>query len=407
MLNTCLRRSGKVMFVRTVRRVSFDVVALLVAMVASAAPAFAQFALPTVVGDTYTTEARARLTVPFPGVLANDSSNGGGTMNAVLETGPPNGFVDLAENGAFVYTPSPGFSGTDAFTYRVRNSGGLSDMATVTITVTAIVRPPTGLHASAIVGNEVTLRFTPPATGLIPTGYVLKGGVTPGEVLATLPTGTTLPIFTFTAPSGAFFARMHTLVGTDESVASNEIQIFVNIAVPPSAPADLLGLVNGASLALAWRNTFAGGIPTSIVLDVTGAAITSLNLGLTDSFSFAAVPGGTYTFTVRATNATGSSGASNPVTLTFPGPCSGPPNTPSNFVAYKEGTTIFVVWHPATSGPAPTGFALNVAGSFVGSFPTTTRSMSGAPGAGSFDLSVVATNACGASPPTAVQTVIQ
>jgi hypothetical protein len=377
-------------------------------------PATAQFAAPSATDDTYTTDAGIRLTVGFPGVLANDSSNGGGGMDAVLVTATPNGFIELSENGGFIYTPGPGFFGTDTFTYQARNGGGLSNLATVTITVNQIAaRPPTGLFASSIVGTLVTLRFTPPASSLPPTGYVLKGGSTPGEVLASMPTGSTAPIFTFTAPIGTFFVRMHTLAGTEESAASNEIQIIVRQPVAPSPPADLLGLVNGSSLSLAWRNTFEGGEPHGLVLDVTGSAVTSMPLGLTDTFNFAAVPPGTYTFTVRAVNTQLGLGArsifglpSNPVTLTFPGPCSGPPNTPSNFVAYKEGTTIFVLWDPATSGPAPTGFILNVAGSFVGSFPTTTRSMQGTVGAGSYDLSVVATNPCGASAATTVQTVV-
>jgi hypothetical protein len=370
-------------------------------------PAVAQFSAPSATDDTYTTDANTRLTIGFPGVLANDSSNGGGSMDAVLVTATPNGFLELAENGSFIYTPATGFVGTDTFTYQARNSGGLSNVATVTITVSQVIaRPPTGLFVSSMTGNLVTVRFTPPTNSLPPTGYVLRGGQSPGEVLAAMPTGSTAPVFTFTAPTGTFFIRMHTLAGAEESTASNEIQIFVNVAVPPSAPADLLGLVNGSSLSLAWRNTFLAGEPAAVVLDVTGSAVTSLPLGLTDIFSFAAVPPGTYTFTLRATNSSGSSGASNAVTLTFPGPCSGAPNTPRNFTAYKTGSTIFVVWDPAATGPAPTGFILNVAGAFVGSFPTTERSMQGTPGAGSYDLSVVATNPCGASTATPVQTVV-
>ena len=57
------------------------------------------------------------------------------------------------------------------------------------------------------------------------------------------------------------------------------------------------------------------------------------------------------TLTVRAGNAAGASTASNPVTLTFPGACSGPPLAPANFLAYKSGNTIFVVWLPLAAVP--------------------------------------------------------
>ena len=274
-----------------------------------------------------------------------------------------------------------------------------------TIFTPLVVQPPQNLHAASIVGNRVTLRWTVGA-GPPPTGFVLEGGVAPGQVLASIPTGSTVPIFTFDAPTGSFFVRVHALDGSDRSAASNEIQIHVNVPAPPSTPDGLLGLVNGSSVALAWRNTFAGGAPASIWLDVTGALSGSLPLGLTDSFSFATVPAGTYTLRVRATNGAGSSGQSNPVTLTFPGPCSGAPVTPANFLAYKTGSVITVLWDPAVSGPAPTGFVLDVTGSFVGSFPTSARSLSGAVGPGTYNLRVSATNPCGTSTPTAVQSVV-
>ena len=94
-------------------------------------------------------------------------------------------------------------------------------------------------------------------------------------------------------------------------------------------------------------------------------------MGLSDTFTFSGVPAGTYTLSLRASNGTGAGGSSNAVTLTFPGPCSGAPLPPTNFLAYKSGTTIFVVWDPPTGGPAATGYVLNVSGSLSGSFPTT------------------------------------
>jgi len=43
--------------------------------------------------------------------------------------------------GAFTYVPLPGFSGADSFAYRAANSGGPSDVATVTIAVAALSPP--------------------------------------------------------------------------------------------------------------------------------------------------------------------------------------------------------------------------------------------------------------------------
>jgi len=269
----------------------------------------------------------------------------------------------------------------------------------------AQAEPPTGLVAASVIGNLVTLQWTPPAFGLAPTGYVLEGGVTPGDVQASIPTGSTAPTLTIVAPSGSFYVRMHTQAGASRSIASNEIRIHVNVPVAPSTPSNLLGMVNGNNIALAWKNTFAGGSPSTLLLDVSGALSTTIPLGFTESFQFAGVPNGTYTLSVRASNGAGTSAPSNSVTLTFPGACSGVPQAATNFVAFKVGNTLYVTWDPPAAGPAPTFYVLNVTGSFVGSIPTAGRALSGAAGPGSYNFSVVAANPCGNGPATAVQTV--
>jgi hypothetical protein len=229
--------------------------------------------------------------------------------------------------------------------------------------------------------------------------------VTPGEVLASLSTSSAYPVFTVAVPTGAFYVRVHAIAGSERSAPSNEIRIFVNVPTPPSPPADLLALVNVSELVLTWRPTFLGGAATAHVLNVAGAVNTSVPLGVGNSAAFNAVPDGTYTLSVSATNAAGTSAPSNAVTVTIPFPCSGAPLTPTAFLAYRVGSTVFVVWDPPASGPAPTHYVLNVTGAFAGSFSTAGLTLSGSVGTGSYDLSVRASNACGSSPATAVQTI--
>ena len=219
------------------------------------------------------------------------------------------------------------------------------------------------------------------------------------------PTGHIAPIFTFEAPTGSFFIRMHTVTASGESGPSNEIPLHVGVPVTPSAPQNLLGMVNGSSVALAWKNTFGGGPPSNSILEVTGSLNQWFPIGLTESFAFSAVPAGTYTVRVRSANAGGPSAPSDEVTLTFPGACSGPPVEPEHFLAYAIGNTIFVVWDPPASGPAPTEYVLDVSGAFVGAFPTGGRRLSGTVGPGTYNLSVRASNPCGSSPSTAEQAV--
>ena len=130
--------------------------------------------------------------------------------------------------------------------------------------------------------------------------------------------------------------------------------------------------MNGSTLTLAWTNTYAGGAPTSLVLDVTRRDHRVDTAGPRPTrFSFAGVPAGTYTLSLRAQNAAGSSPSSNLVTLTFPGSAPVRPTTPADVVAYRVGRTVFVTWAPGPSAPAPTSYVLNVTGSFVGGFATT------------------------------------
>jgi subtilisin-like proprotein convertase family protein len=363
--------------------------------------------VPVAAGDAYVTIVDTPLVTPGPGVLANDNPSGGGALSALLMTSVAHGSLTLNADGSFAYTPAPAYTGTDSFTYLAVNGLGVSNVVTVTLTVNVITgpQPPSGLYVSSMVGNVATFRFTPPAVGSTPTGYVLEGGVSPGEVLGSVPTGSTAPIFTIALPSGAFFLRARTLVGADQSAPSNEVHVFVNTPVAPSAPANLLGLVDGGNVALAWRNTFAGGAPTSLILDVTGSLSGSIPLALIDNLAVSGVPAGTYTLSFRAANGAGISGPSNAVTLTIPSACSGVPLTPTNFLAYKAGGILSLVWDPAAGGPAPTSFLLNVTGSFVGSFPLPGRGVSASAPPGTYSFTLQGVNACGAGAPTPVQTL--
>ncbi|WP_341838723.1 Ig-like domain-containing protein [Chitinophaga caseinilytica] len=71
-------------------------------------------------------------------VIANDTQANGAidVATVTVQAQPANGTVTVSANGIVRYTPAPGFTGTDRFTYIVRNTGNLpSNIATVTINV--------------------------------------------------------------------------------------------------------------------------------------------------------------------------------------------------------------------------------------------------------------------------------
>ena len=83
--------------------------------------------------DYYTTPAGTTLSVPAPGVLANDT--GDGDLTATLATGPANGTLTLDADGSFTYTPTNNFIGVDGFTYQTSDGLQTSSVATVVIMV--------------------------------------------------------------------------------------------------------------------------------------------------------------------------------------------------------------------------------------------------------------------------------
>lgn len=70
-------------------------------------------------------------------VLANDRDPESMPLTAVRVSGPTKGTLTFNANGTFTYRPNAGFVGTDSFTYRASDGLLQSNLATVTITVTA------------------------------------------------------------------------------------------------------------------------------------------------------------------------------------------------------------------------------------------------------------------------------
>jgi hypothetical protein len=92
---------------------------------------------PVANNDAYSVAAGTSLTVTSPGVLANDTDPSGLPLSAALVQGPVHGGLTFNANGSFTYTPATGFSGVDSFTYQASDGQGVSNLATVTITVMA------------------------------------------------------------------------------------------------------------------------------------------------------------------------------------------------------------------------------------------------------------------------------
>ena len=175
-------------------------------------------------------------------------------------------------------------SGAVTLTAALNTGGRRTATATIAGQVVSVSQGPSGpsdLRVTRVAGNQVTLRWS--WEGGSTAGFVVAGGIASGQTLATLPTGSATPTFTFTAPTGSFFVRVHTVEDAAMQRPSNEVPLVVNVPTAPSAPANLLATVSDSRLDLTWTNTFGGGAPTGVTLQVSGAAMAAFPLGLADS----------------------------------------------------------------------------------------------------------------------------
>ena len=94
-------------------------------------------------------------------MLGNDTDvDPGTTLTATLGASPANGTVTLAPNGSFTYTPAANFNGTDSFTYTASDGTAVSNVATVTITVTAVNDAPVAVNDTATTTEETAVSGT-------------------------------------------------------------------------------------------------------------------------------------------------------------------------------------------------------------------------------------------------------
>ena len=77
--------------------------------------------VPVAVDDGFETDEDVTLSVPPPGVLANDTDADGDPLTALLVSGPANGAVTLNPDGSFSYQPTANWHGTDTFTYKAND----------------------------------------------------------------------------------------------------------------------------------------------------------------------------------------------------------------------------------------------------------------------------------------------
>jgi hypothetical protein len=266
--------------------------------------------------------------------------------------------------------------------------------------------PPT-LTANAV-GNTVTMNWTPDPAGGAPTSYTLYAGSVPGgrDLAALVVRGTTT--FTADAPTGLYYLTVVARNGFGESAPSNEVAVQAGCVAPPPVPSPLTFTTAGSVVTLWWATAATASSYALEAGDAPGSSnIGVLPLGNVQSFT-ATAPLGVYYVRVRASNACGTSGASNEAAVTLDGTIS-VPNAPTGLVWILNGRTLGLQWTPPKTGGMPSGYQIEAGlspGGLIATVPTTTPGLivPNAP-SGTFYIRVRAGNAAGLGPPTAEITV--
>jgi VCBS repeat-containing protein len=208
--------------------------------------------------DAYAATEDTVLTVPVEnGVLSNDSDPEADslTVTAYDAVSTANGTVVMTADGAFTYTPTMDFAGTDSFTYTV--SDGVNAVSqTVTVNVNPVNDAPVGNEDSLSTGSGTPLTFW--SVELLANDSDIDGDALSLESVTQPANGTVTDnndgTFTYTPNANFSGIDSFSYVVTDGTTSSAPVPVnvsvdFVNTA--PIATADDLVVDEDGSLVIA------------------------------------------------------------------------------------------------------------------------------------------------------------
>jgi hypothetical protein len=112
------------------------------------------------VARSYMTEQNQELVVPTEtGLLSGTPGPPGISLEVGVASPPGHGALGLEEDGGFAYTPTPGFTGSDSFTYSLTDPSGNYATGQVKLRV---ARPPSAAIASPSPGDTYALEQVVP-----------------------------------------------------------------------------------------------------------------------------------------------------------------------------------------------------------------------------------------------------
>jgi len=189
------------------------------------------------VDDSYSTSEDTPLYVAAPGILGNDSYPDGFGSLAVV-TPPAHGSLTLNQDGSFTYTPDPNFCGQDSYIYRLCDTDGDCDEATVTIHVTCVNDAPVAQDDTYTTDEDTPLVVAKP--GVLGNDYDVDGDSLTA-VLVSGPAHGTLTLnpdgsFTYTPAENFCGEDSFTYKAYDGALYSNVATVTIHVTCVNDAP---------------------------------------------------------------------------------------------------------------------------------------------------------------------------
>ncbi|KAA1259161.1 putative peptidyl-prolyl cis-trans isomerase [Rubripirellula obstinata] len=206
----------------------------------------------TVGNDTFTVAEDSGSTAID--VLANDSIvTGGGSLSVVSVTQPSSGGTVSLAGGAVNFTPDADFFGAAAFTYQARSTSGAVQTASVTVTVTPVNDPPTGVadtvtvdeNSSANILDVLANDSISPDTGETLTITAVGSSTAGGTV--TIQSGGERVIYT---PAAGFVGNDTFTYTVSDGTLTSEVTATVTVITadnPPTAVDDAFSITEDAA----------------------------------------------------------------------------------------------------------------------------------------------------------------
>jgi len=272
--------------------------------------------VPVISGQSVSTAEDSALGVTFSGTDADNNS-----LTWSIVTNPTNGSVTGGTGASRIYTPNTNFNGADSFTFKANDGIADSNVATISINVTAVNDSPTASSQSVSVVEDVAKSISLVASD--PEGSALTWTIISSPSNGSLAVNPAAPAYSYTPNANFNGSDVFTFKVNDGSSDSNTATVTLLVGAVNDAPV-------AANQSVATQEDTAVGVtlvatdvdadslsyavvtpPAQGTLTGTGSARTytpPLNWSGTDTFTFEASDGSllsnlaSVTITVNASN---------------------------------------------------------------------------------------------------------